>query len=125
MTTPGSGAFARIRADVEDVVGGRLKSVDDDGRLGGVGRPVVGRVLSVVVEQLVQNDLAVTMSLGRRVPLQADARRAGAAGREVVRRTGWNCTHRRRSQHHVDVRTTRRTNHMAQTVQILYSEVQR
>jgi len=91
LTTPGSGALARVRSDVEDIVGGRLKSVDDDGRLGGVGRPVVGRVASVVVEQLVQDDLAVAVLAGRLVPLQADARRTHANCGEIERRAGRNC----------------------------------
>jgi len=91
LAAPRSGAFARVRADVEDVVCGRLQSVDDDESVGGVGGPVVGRVASLVVQQLVECYLAVTMSFDWWVPLQSDAGRTGAAGSEVVWRTGRNC----------------------------------
>jgi len=53
LTTPWSGTFAGVSADVEDILGGRLKSVDNDGRVGGVGRPVFSRVVEIVVQQLV------------------------------------------------------------------------
>ena len=74
---------------MEDVVGGRLQSVDDDGRVAGVGRPVVGRVQSVVVQQFVENDLSIAMSFDRRVPVQTHARGTGTGRCEVVRRARW------------------------------------
>ena len=50
LVAPGSRSFAGVRADLEDVVGGWLQSVDDDGSVGGVGGPVFGRVASVMVQ---------------------------------------------------------------------------
>ena len=91
LVAPRPGSLAGVGADLEDVVGGRSKSVDDDGRLGGVGRPVVGRVPAVVVEQLVHDDLAVTVLAGRRLPLQSHARRTLTHRREVERSAGRNC----------------------------------
>ena len=88
LVAPRSRSFAGVGADLKDVVGGRLQSVDDDVRLGGVGRPVVGGVAPVVVQQLVQHDLAVAMLPGRRLPLQSHARRADADRREIHRRSG-------------------------------------
>ena len=91
LAAPRSGAFTRVCSDVEHVVGGRLKSVDDDECVGGVGGPVVGRVASRVVQQFVEHYLTVTMSLDWWIPLQSNAGRTGAARSEVVWRTGRNC----------------------------------
>ena len=99
LAAPRSGALGRVGADVEDVVGGRAQSVDDDARVGGVGRPVVGRVAPVVVQQLIEHDLAVAVALGRRVPLQSHAGRTCAARREVVWRAGRNYAHVHRQRH--------------------------
>ena len=90
LVAPGSRSFAGVGADLEDVVGDGLKSVDNDRRLGGVGWPLVGRVASIVVQQLVQYDLAVAVLSGRRVPLQSHAGRAHAYRSEIERRAGRN-----------------------------------
>ena len=98
LAAPRSGALARVGADVKDVVGGRLESVDDDRRVGRVGRPVVGRAAAVVVEQLVEHDATVAVPAGRRVPLQVRARRPRAARREVVWSARRNCAKRHNRQ---------------------------
>jgi len=100
LAAPRSGSLGRVGADVEDVVGARRHSVDQHVRAGRVGRPVVGRAASVVVEQLVDDDPAVSVSSDRRVPLQVRARRAGAASREVVRRARRYCAHAQVTRHH-------------------------
>lgn len=91
LVAPGSRSFAGVRANLEDVIGGRLKSVDDNGRLSGVGRPLLGGVASVVVEQLVQYDLAIAMLSRWRFPLQSNARRTQSYCSEIERRAGGNC----------------------------------
>lgn len=88
LVAPRSGPLAGVGADLEDVVGSRLKSVDNDGRLCGVGRPVVGRAAAVVVHEFIEHDLAVAMLSGRRVPLQSNARRAHPHSGEIERRAG-------------------------------------
>jgi len=58
---PGTRSNGSVSADHEVIVLGRLQSFHHDEVVGGVGCPVDGRRSLEVVENLIQNDLAITV----------------------------------------------------------------
>ena len=82
-----------VRADHEVVVRGRLEALDHDEVVGGVRGPVDGWRPLLVVQHLIEDYLSIAVLPRRRVPLKANARRADADSREILRRTRWYWNH--------------------------------
>lgn len=76
LATPRPGALGRVSPQQEDVRLEWLEPVHDERCLRGVGRPVINWVVAIVVQQLVQDYLSVSMTLVWRIPRQMNWRRS-------------------------------------------------
>jgi hypothetical protein len=97
LTAPRSRSLRRVGSQLEHVVRRRPKTVDCQRRLRGVRRPVVDRVVAIVIQQLVEDNDAVAVTFSRRFPLQPDRRRTEGGCGEIQRRTLGYCGRRKTS----------------------------
>ena len=87
---PWSTALSGVGSQLKYIIRVELKAFNDGRRAGGVSGVVIKRICPLVVEDLIEDNLPVSMALCGWIPLQPNACRTEADCGEVLRGTSWN-----------------------------------